>query len=532
MPHSTVPANANQPKRKQNMTSKTVFVVVYSFVLLPLTAAAGPPAGETQTDRSLFPKSYGLLANEALIFPVDMGDWPLQLDRSRQLLVDDYLLADVENLSREVHPPAKHPDNPVLVRENPWEKGGAIFQFVRRDEQTGRFRMWYAGHVRYALADGTSARFPTLYAESEDGVHWEKPQLGLFPFEGSQANNIVIPGGCLYGLHIDPENPDPAERYTGIVWHEPEHVPREGYFLYHSPDGIHWTRTREAPLAVSLSNYTMPQSGIGDTSIFRFDRQLGKYVGDVKFVLPGKFRCRGMMESEDLIHWTPPRMTLYPDSLDEPDSQVYGHQSFCYQGMWLGMLRMMHTQRTGWKQTTVELTASRDGRHWSRVARREDFLPLGKPGAWDADYHDPSWDLVEVGDELWIYYRSQNRNPAATAGVGNAIGVARLQRDRFVSMNAKSEAGTLVTRPLTFPGRSLFVNADVGKGGYLKAALLSESSEPFDTHTIDKSLPVSSDTLRGKLAWKGAATIPSTGEGHVRLKFEMKNAKLYSFWIE
>ena len=72
----------------------------------------------------------------------------------------------------------------------------------------------------------------------------------------------------------------------------------------------------------------MPQTGIGDTSMFRWDRHLGKYVGDVKFVLPRKMRSRGIMESNDLIHWSRPRMTGYPDSLDDPDTQIYAQNSY------------------------------------------------------------------------------------------------------------------------------------------------------------------------------------------------------------
>ena len=34
----------------------------------------------------------------------------------------------------------------------------------------------------------------TCYAESRDGIHWTRPELGLFAFKGSKANNIVWDG--------------------------------------------------------------------------------------------------------------------------------------------------------------------------------------------------------------------------------------------------------------------------------------------------------------------------------------------------
>ena len=67
----------------------------------------------------------------------------------------------------------------------------------------------------------------------------------------------------------------------------------------------------------------------------------------------------------------------------------------------------MHTERTaGYKQTSVELTASRDGQHFTRVGNREEIIGLGGDSDWNADYHDPFWEPVIVGDEIWIYYRS------------------------------------------------------------------------------------------------------------------------------
>ena len=498
----------------------------------------GPLPEAWRVDRTLYPKAYGLLANEELMLPVDMGDWPVKIDGARQLFVDDYLVAEKSNIQRELHHPVKHAGNPLLGGDKPWEDatgdqpGHVVFQIVRSDEETGLFRMWYAGYHRFEMENGTSVRFPALYAESKDGIHWDKPELGLHTYKGSKANNIIIPAGNLFGLIVEPGDPDPARRYKGIVWHEPEYVPREGYFLYTSPDGIRWTRESENPLAISLNGYTMPQTGIGDTSIFRWDCLLETYVCDAKFVLPGKFRCRGMMESDDLMHWTRPRMTIYPDKLDHPDSQIYGHLSFCYESMWLGFLRVMHTH-VGWKQTTCELTASRDGRHWYRAGGREEFIPLGEATAWDADYHDPCWDPLLVDDELWIYYRSVNRHPGdENPGVGHAIGLATLRRDGFVSLNAGETVGTIVTRPLSFSGTRLFINAEVAQDGWVKAEVRQPGGEPLQGYTLDKSVPIRKDLIRAQLAWMDVQDLPLSADPHLQLTFEVKNAKLYAFWVE
>ena len=48
----------------------------------------------------------------------------------------------------------------------------------------------------------------TCYAESKDGIHWEKPDLGIVEWQGSRRNNILFPPGDIQGTNacviIDP----------------------------------------------------------------------------------------------------------------------------------------------------------------------------------------------------------------------------------------------------------------------------------------------------------------------------------------
>jgi hypothetical protein len=499
-----------------------------SLLIVVLAGTSQPEhQGDPVTDWSLFPKAYGILANEKLMFPMDMSDWPVRIDSSHQLFVDEYLIAVRKNLHRTVHQGRKYAGNPIMRDHQSWEGTGPVFPIVHRDEKTGRFRMWYAGVTDMSLSSGLKLTFPALYAESDDGVHWRRPSLGLYG-----ANNILIPNGNLFGLHIDNAEPDPKRRYKGVVWHVPPNARREGYYLYVSPDGIHWTRETQNPIAISLrGGYTIPQHGIGDTSIFRWDPLLNKYVGDVKFVLPGTIRCRALMESDDLVHWTRPRMTIFADGKDDPDSQIYGNISFCYESMWLGFLRVMHTQRSeGKKQTAVELTASRDGRNWYRVADREEIIPLGAEQDWDTDYHDPA-EPVAVGNELWVYYRSGKIRDKADRRYD--LGLVKFRRDGFVSLDAASEPGTVLTRPMSFSGRRLFVNAEIGKEGYIKAAVLSYEREELSGYGFGEALGVVQGGVRQPIKWRGAEVMPVVAKGaHLRLAFELKNAQLYSFWIK
>ena len=83
--------------------------------------AQDPDPLKWHMDKSLFPRSYGLLANEYLLYPIDQRDWPVKIDRTRQLFVDDYLIASLENVQRKVNPARKHPaDRPGLAMGRPW----------------------------------------------------------------------------------------------------------------------------------------------------------------------------------------------------------------------------------------------------------------------------------------------------------------------------------------------------------------------------------------------------------------------------
>src|SRR2546426_6982289 len=66
------------------------------------------------TDWSQFPQGYSILLNERLQFPADLALWKMKIDSSRQLFVDNVLIARMTNLTREFHQPQKYPGNPVM----------------------------------------------------------------------------------------------------------------------------------------------------------------------------------------------------------------------------------------------------------------------------------------------------------------------------------------------------------------------------------------------------------------------------------
>ena len=508
-------------------------------------------------DKSLLPKAYGVLGTERLLFPVDMGNWPAKIGAKHQLFVDDYLIKSKTGLTRQFHKFKRHPANPLWT---PPKRMSFLVYVMRTPE--GNFRLWYAQRVGAKNADGKVRRHPTGYLESDDGIRWRAPNLGVVTADGNTNNNYVF-RKSLEGIFHDPREKDPSQRFKGLAHMEPDNDKTteifEGYWLYVSPDGIRWKLGRREPVAASLLSYGIPQTGVGDTSSWRWDSVLKKYICNAKFVLRGKYRAYGIAESDDLIHWSPPRMMFYRDALDPGGLQFYAHHTFNYESMWFGLIKTMEIfQPKGksghWKHCHLQLSISRDGRHYTRCPDRSPILPIPKNGL-DMDY--PCIAIgspIRMGNELWFYYNDRRHwarpgpRPAWEKGKADLrLFLATLRVDGFASLNAGDKPGRVVTRPLTFAGGKLFVNAEVGEGGYVRAALrtahpvmrqfVHRNKRPPWGKLIEPYTPancngVTGSTFAGRITWKGRPTLPPTADASPRLVFELKNAKLYSFWIE
>ena len=110
-----------------------------------------------------------------------------------------------------------------------------------------------------------------------------------------------------------------------------------------------------------------------------------------------------------------------------------------------------------------------------------------------------------------------------------SVGIAKLRRDGFAGMVADG-AGEVVTRPVVFSGKHLFVNADA-RFGSLVAEVIDANRQPFPGYAAAncKGL-VRIDTTKQALLWKGGDLARFAGKP-VRFRFKLKVATLYAFWV-
>ena len=537
------------------------------------------------TDYSEWPGGYSILLNEKIMHPEDMALTKMKIDRKRQLFVDDYLIAHSTGIEKEFHAVKKHPSNPMF--ENCWPL------YFAEDENGLRM---YSKRFR---GDGISLSL------SNDGIRWENPELNVVdtsaePESHSGPNNLVQPVGQPSGLFFDPDCDDPSNRWKMILgqhkrqkrvewpylrrqdgfYRSGEFVPlRKGpyvrqeeplenysaYELHTSEDGISWKYKADTSLNKLQSHMFTPLDrprGIGDCLVTRWDPYLKKYIAHGKCFIGPDFRfppsneARAMLwsESDDLIHWSNPRVYAYPDMKDAQTFGMYGiyeADGWPYESMWLGCFSMtayFPWPNSDWivKRNWVVLAGSRDGNSWYYLGDRDPFIPNGEGDAWDAHYIRMANLSTVCGplvkdDELFFYYHGSYGGTTEFPGKERSDksrwvhsgGLGTLRRDGFASLNASEKPGVVFTRPLVFEGQGeLFVNAEVEKGGFVRVAVVDEGARELPGFEESSCRGVMEDSTCSRVVWETAETLGSLKGRYVRLAFHVKSAKLYSFWVE
>jgi hypothetical protein len=353
----------------------------------------------------------------------------------RQLFLDDEVIEEIAALKRVVNEPTRHPENPVVEGEHPWEEGSAsVYGTAMYDEKMERFRLWYlctpgpppSGRKWVEVGGFRRVTNCTLlaYATSRDGVHWEKPALNQLSFEGSKKNNLVDigidnPEGV--SILFDPHDPEEERRYKAFFWDrrvsppddpsagppesggqaqglpasggspraesrgDPIGVDEQAARIPKEPQGLTpqqlaggmWVAFSPDGIEWKTHGPVLPQHS-DTTQAVVFDARRKKYVAFGRF---GFGRKVARTESDDFVHWSEPRLVLDTDEQDGPGAQIYGMPTDIYEGLYLGMFWIYREGTDG--KIDTQLAVSRDGERWQRVAGRQTFLPNAPDGERD-----------------------------------------------------------------------------------------------------------------------------------------------------
>ena len=157
----------------------------------------------------------------------------------RYLFLDPALLTHTEGAEVHINPASRR--ETVIRADRPWEKHMISF-FLTVREDSGKLRMWYICRDDY----GEVGEANVAYAESRDGITWEKPNLGLYAYKGSRDNNL-IGLHSLEGVVFQDPNMPPQQRYVYVSASKAPGESKIGLYRFTSPDGLRWQRDA-APL--------------------------------------------------------------------------------------------------------------------------------------------------------------------------------------------------------------------------------------------------------------------------------------------
>lgn len=471
---------------------------------------------------------------------------------SWRLFIDDHWVARATGFDRVVHHP--RPMGVVIPADKPWETAGVGLNYVERRDD-GQFVAFYNA-MWWDLERGATMPVSRVtqgndrahhiyhrigYATSEDGVHWDKPTLGLTdapadvdrqthapfptPVGSSRDNNLGVPFVVAFNLGRYGNVADSTKRYAlrlapdhsggSSIGSSHFHAPR-GYFASDLPDFLHDPAWRDK-LVDAGSNFNPRRN-----QVHFWDDLHQEWVALEQGVTPHWIPSRevGRFASPDLVHWTS-HSVLYPDAADSHTPQRYDEPMsmtpFYAEGAVFGLLSWFHSDRSHpdggpnfdptpehpfvwpWcrKGTNeMRITISHDGGlTWDRAASREAWIPHGtEQDSYDRlviGCHPP----LQIGQEDWFYCAVIDgdhlgvRNNADQSAYyydrlpRHQVGLYIQKHNRYVSLQARTQPEILITQPVTVDGEELQLNVDASRGRVQVAIAAADPVATFNGTT-------------------------------------------------
>ena len=461
----------------------------------------------------------------------------MNTEQTRRLVLDSRVIDETVNAKLTVGEISKHPQNPLFAEDKPWEpRYDNVYANVIYDEDDEIYKCWYNPFIidecvtstppekrnpeslNYMDVKPNHREMGLCYAVSNDGIRWDKPDMGLVEFDGNKRNNLLVRDIHGAGVFKDYRETDPAKRYKMFHCGSPQ---MEALF---SADGLRWSE----PIPI-------PEIEAHGTHANAFwAPSLGKYVGFTRQHADGiRLVTRG--ESPDFVNWTKDKTVLVG-----PNSRLQAHDMIVFptHGIYIGLLGMMtypedpKDSAAGVKQH-VELAWSPDTFAWHRIQEGTPFMGNSRAGV--ARYGEMPYDWgtifasapIFTDDEIRIYYGACDwyffdwRN--------GYLALATLRPDGWAGyepVSADAEA-VITTEALALDGNTVGITADVQDGGSVRVAILDEAGKQQAM-----SEPIGGTVTDFPVKWAGSGDLERLRDEKIRLKFQLRDAKLYAFQIE
>ncbi|HOE10466.1 MAG TPA: hypothetical protein PLQ35_01055 [bacterium] len=487
-------------------------------------------------------RSYFLLFVLLLDFVPAFGD-SLDLGSRRELFVDDFLIETLDGAELKLHSP--QPANIALSLDRPWE--GLFCGYFTVFQDGDRYRMYYRGLPDVDRADAEV----TCMAESSDGIHWERPNLGLYEINGTRENNVILRGEGTHNfapfLDTHPDVPK-EQKYKALGSVD------GGLAAFDSADGIHWKKWHEKPVL------THDRHGEFDSQNVPFWSETeGCYVCYFRKFVDGVRSIR-RATSDDFIQWSDAQPLSYrvpfahaneytirlPNgdivNTTTPAEHLYTNQTHPYfhaphiyiafPMRFMPERRVLNENQAG--ATGVHAKYGSDAADGVFMSIRGNsscytrfmegfFRPGPDPGNWVSRTNMAAQGVVPTGEtEMSIYYSQHYAQPS------HHLLRCTLRTDGFVSVNGPYSGGLMTTKPFRFKGNRLVMNYSASAAGMMQVELQNQEGQPIAGYAMDDCVPLFGDTIEGTVAWKGGPDVSHLSGQTVRMKVYLKDADLYS----
>ena len=441
----------------------------------------------------------------------------------------------------------------ALRFDQPWEHAAA-YATVLKDGDV--YRLYYRGYGLTPTGEFDPATEVTCYAESCDGVNWEKPRLGLHAFRGSRDNNIVLAPDPLRRIShnftpfLDSRPGVPAdERFKAVggIFEDDAARPdrslravRGGLYRLASADGLTWRFLSDQPIFVgyALDSQNCPTWLPAENRYAIYLRTWSEGGTPARPDYQG-YRTVSRSVSDDFIHWsTPEPMTFGEAPLEHlytngtqpyfraphlavavafrhwPDRRVLSDRQLIEHGVhpsqWQGV-------------SDAVFLSTRGGTAYDRTFLASFIRPGPDPRSWHARNNAPALGVVPTGEaEMSLYALRHYTLP------GSHLRRYVLRTDGFASLHGPYHGGEVLTKRLRFTGRRLVVNFATSAAGQLTVEVTDADGHALPGFGAGECDPLIGDELARQVTWRGRDELAALAGRTVRLRVRLQDANLYA----